>query len=271
MKFKGVDLTPLMGIGGWAIDVIEKAIPDRVAYTLVENYKAWFLWDFYPTAFLGPHIIVINLFPEERLNPELAQEVIIRPWVEARFERFVLSMIWWFRLWETLEAKNLEELVRGIVEDYRVEKQMEIKIPLLWHYQGESLDKGLYTFFTYETAEGEPLKPVRLDKVLMAMGEPLKEAPPEIKKEKWDWKTFVLIGEKGKETDGHRTLPMPAFIGNVLSVDEAPRVREILLGDIATLTEENPQYLKGVELLLMGTKWHGRLLELKEEIGMVKV
>ena len=271
MKFKGVDLTPLMGIGGWAIDVIEKAIPNKIAYVFSENHKAWFLWDFYPTAFLGIHSIVFNIFPEERLNSELAEEIIIKPWINARFERFILSFLWWFRFLENFEETKLGEFITAIVEDYQENKQKEIKIPLLWYYQDEGLNKGAYTFLAYGSDENGNLKPVRLDKVLIAMGDLLKEAPPEIKEEKWEWENFVWIGEKGKALNSYLLLPTPVFMGSVIPTEDAPAIREILLENINALIEEYPYHLKGIELLLMGSKWHKKLLELKEILGKVNI
>ena len=178
MKFKGVDITPLMGIGGWAIDVIEKSIPNKVAYTYSEPHKAWFVWDFYPTAFLGLHPVIFNIFPEERFTPELAEEVIVKPFLEARFERFVLSMVLWFGLIDNHKDNILEQLIPAILGDQKKERKSDIKIPLLWSYP-EGLEKGVYTFIAYEPKEGEPFRPIPLDIVVLRMGTQLKEIPSE--------------------------------------------------------------------------------------------
>jgi len=270
MKFKGVDITPLMGIGGWAIDVIEKSIPNKVAYTYSEPHKAWFVWDFYPTAFLGPHMVIFSIFPEERFTPELAEEVIVKPWLEARFERFVFSMIWWFKVIGELSIEEIKQLVQGIPEGVKEQRELEIKIPLLWSYP-EGLEKGVYTFFTYEPKENGSINPVPLNKVSMILGSNIKEIPHELSGEFWDWHTFVWTGEKGKEINSYLLLPFPLFIGIKGSIDEAINIKNTILEEIEEDIKENPQLLKGVELLLMGTKWYEKLQKLKKELKKIQV
>ena len=264
MKFKGVDLTPLMGIGGWAIDVIEKAIPDQIGIVYMENHKAWFLWDFYPTLFLGTGPINYWVIFEDRIPGELVDEVIIKPWLEARFERFIYSLFLWFKSIDLGALAPTQETIEAIAEQWNELKGKEIRIPILW------IDKNFAgTFIWQETKEGS--KPVGIDKLTEWFMLGLK-SPEEIPEEAIPkgWRALVeVLGDKGYE--GYLVGYLGFFAEGYDNLEALTTIREGYLEAFKEGFEANPHIVKGIEFLLMGTKWYEKFMKLKEELKGVRV
>jgi len=269
MKFKGVDLTPLMGIGGWAIDVIEKAIPDRVAYTFVENYKAWFLWDFYPTAFLGVHLTYYWGVFEERLPWELAEEVIVKPFKDLRFERAIASMVSYFEL---VKQGFIEPRVflEDLVKQYRELRDRNIKIPLLWRNEN-----FVGTFIWGENENGE-LQPVRIDRLSQmfyaVLNSPKELSENEIPEKGKHWEVVINVLNPATNQYELRGISLVGFFGERFDgADDIATIREEMLESFKRKFEENPDIVKAVEFLLMGTKWYDHFKQLQGELEKVRV
>ena len=264
MKFKGVDLTPLMGIGGWAIDVIEKAIPDQIGIVYSGNHKAWFLWDFYPSLFFGRGLIYYWVIFEDRIPGELVDEVIIKPWLEARFERFIYSLFGWFKSIDLGLLTPNQDTIEAIAEQWQELKGKEIRIPILWID-----DNFAGTFIWQETEEGS--KPVRIDKVeeVFMLGlKPADEIPEEALPK--GWRTYVeVLGDEGYEG---KFVSIPGIFGESYDNLEAlTNIKEGLWEALKVDFETDPHIVKGIEFLLMGTKWYEKFMKLKEELKGVRV
>jgi len=271
MKLKNVDLTPLMGIGGWAIDVIEKAIPDSIGIVHSAKHRAWFLWDFYPTAFLGVHLTHFWAVFEDRLPWELAEEVIVKPFKALRFERSIASMISYFEMVKH-EMITPEVFIEDLIKQYEELKDKKdfIEIPILWK------DGDFVGTFIWGGEINGFLKPVSLEKIIdtfyLAISPPKNFSEKDIPENDKHWEVVIQLFNPSTNQYETRGISLVAFQGESFEgADDIATIREEMLESFKQKFEENPDIEKAIETMLMGTKWFNRFKKLQKEMQNIKI